>query len=219
MMRRRLLPPIVLGVMGLSLLVGLGLGNKPPSDGLPWNSAPPEVQAVLWPEPRPLSDFELTTLDGESFVPASLHGQWSFIFFGYLTCPDICPSSLHAMREMGRMLDDRQSSALERQFIFISVDPAHDKPEAIRTYLDWFDAGFLGLTGSDSQLATLARSMAVKFEEHIDADGYRSIDHSSSLMIIDPAGRVVGAIPPPLQPERMVTQFERLQDFMATRRF
>ncbi|MFU8831826.1 MAG: SCO family protein [Wenzhouxiangella sp.] len=219
MIRRRLLPPILLGVMGISLLAGLGLGNKPPADGLPWNSAPPEVQAVLWPEPRPLDGFELTNTAGEPFLPAAFQGQWSFVFFGYLTCPDICPSSLHAMREMSRMLEQRQSTAIKREFIFVSVDPTHDRPDAIQEYLAWFDAGFIGLSGTEPQLQALARPMAVKFEEHIDDDGYRSIDHSSSLMIIDPAGRVVGAIPPPLQPERMVAQFERLHAFVTRRGF
>ncbi len=104
MIGRRLLPPVLLALMGLSLLVGLGLGNKPPAGGLPWNSAPPEVQAVMWPEPRPLDVFELSTLEGESFKVSSLQGQWSFVFFGYLACPDICSSSLHAMRAMSRML-------------------------------------------------------------------------------------------------------------------
>jgi protein SCO1 len=214
--RRRLLPPILLGVMGLSLLVGLNLGQQRHT-GLLWNAAPPEVQAVLWPEPRPLDDFHLITHTGESFGPQALKGRWSFVFFGYLGCPDICPSSLHAMREMDRIMAERDSGKLERQFIFVSVDPAHDRPEAIAAYLDWYQAGFIGLAGTAAEIAALATPMAVKFEEHIDTTGYRSIDHTSSLMMIDPQGRVVGALPPPLLPERMVRQFERLHEFLSRR--
>jgi protein SCO1 len=214
--RRRLLAPILIAVMGLSLLVGLNLGQQRHT-GLPWNSAPPSVQAVMWPEPRPLDGFLLTTHTGHSFGPQALQGRWSFVFFGYLGCPDICPSSLHAMREMDRILAERNWSKLERQFIFVSVDPEHDRPEAIAAYLDWYQSSFIGLTGTAAEIAALATPMAVKFEEHIDDTGYRSIDHSSSLMMIDPQGRVVGALPPPLLPERMVQQFEMLQEFMSSR--
>jgi protein SCO1 len=215
MSRNRLLPPILLGVMGLSLLVGLNLGQRSASgDGLPWNSAPPAVQAVMWPEPRALAGFSMLDQNRQPFGPAQFQGHWSFVFFGYLGCPDICPSSLHAMREFKRQLERRDPGAAGHQFIFVSVDPEHDRPEAIREYLAWYQADFIGLSGSSAQIDTLARHMAIKYEEHIDETGYRSIDHSSSLMIIDPSGRVVGALPPPLLPERMVEQFQQLATFM-----
>jgi protein SCO1 len=164
-----------------------------------------------------LPSFSMLDQHGQVFGPEQFRGQWSFVFFGYLACPDVCPSSLHAMREFKRMLDERGAGRDQRQFIFVSVDPEHDAPEVIADYVAWFDPEFIGLSGSGEQVDILARSMAIKYEEHIDETGYRSIDHSSSLMIIDPTGRVVGALPPPLVPERMVEQFEGLAGFINRR--
>lgn len=211
--RRRLLIPVLLAVMAGSVLVGLWLGQQPTGQTL-WGSAPAQVQAVMWPEPRPISDFALQTQHGDAFGPESLQGRWSFLFFGYMACPDICPMSLHAMRQMredlaGINADDGV------QFIFVSVDPDNDTPEEMREYLAWYEADFIGLHGSIDQIDRLTRPMAVKYAEFVDETGYRSIDHTSSVMIIDPRGRVVGALPPPLQPQRMVEQFQQLRAFLG----
>ncbi len=211
--RRRLLVPTLLAIMASSLLAGIWLSQQQ-SGETTWGSAPPEVQAVMWPEPLPLDDFALETQHGEPFGPESLRGQWSFMFFGYLQCPDVCPNSLYAMREMRQFLEEHGSEEAEHQYIFVSVDPDNDTPELMREYLSWYDPDFIGLHGEGGQVEKLARAMAVKYQEFVDDNGYRSIDHTSSLMIIDPSGRAVGALPPPLQPQRMAEQFQRLRRFI-----
>ena len=213
-MRGKLLPPILLGVMALSLLFGLILGRPGDPGGLPWNSAPATVQAVMWPEPRALSGFGLVDTQGRPFGPDQFIGQWDFVFFGYMACPDVCPNSLHAMRDMQRLLVQHGSTRDPLRFVFVSVDHEHDTPEAIGDYLDWWQADFLGLSGSADSIARLARQLAVFYQVHVDDSGYRSIDHSSSLVIIDPVGRAVGALQPPLEPVSMVERFETLHEFM-----
>lgn len=215
-MPRSLLVPLLLLVLSLAFLGGLWLSQASTAarGGLPWNHAPPQVQAVMWPEPRELGAFTLSDGDGQAFGRDQLHGRWSLFFFGYMGCPDVCPSSLHAMRLMGEMLARHAGDAHDVQFIFVSVDPARDTPEAVRDYVAWFDAGIIGLTGTEAELAELTRRMAVRYEEHVDDSGFRAIDHTSSLMVVDPDGRLVGALPPPLQPERMVQQFHLLRDHL-----
>lgn len=209
--RRIVLVSILLAVMAGSTFAGLWL-NRPTQAETSWGAAPPAVQAVMWPEPRPLARFELQDQHGEPVGPDRLTDRWSLVFFGYLDCPDVCPTSLHAMREMRRHL--AEGGGEPPRFVFVSVDPANDTPEDIADYLAWYDPEFIGLHGPAEQVAKLADSMAVKYEEFVDEDGRRSIDHTSSLMIVDPKGRMVGALPPPLQPERMLEQFERLQAHM-----
>lgn len=209
--RRIVLISILLAIMAGSTFAGLWL-NRPTQADTSWGAAPPAVQAVMWPEPRPLAEFELHDQNGEPVGPDRLTDRWSLVFFGYLDCPDVCPTSLHAMREMRRHLAERDGGP--PRFVFVSVDPANDTPEDIADYLAWYDPEFIGLHGPAEQVARLADSMAVKYEEFVDDSGRRSIDHTSSLMIVDPKGRMVGALPPPLQPERMIEQFDRLKAYM-----
>lgn len=210
--RTRILISLVLFFMASTLVASLWFGQRSAGQSA-WSRAPAEVRAVMWPYPRAITDFQLQTQHGEPFGPESFVGRWSFLFFGYMACPDICPSSLYAMRTMRQHYAGRDGTD-DLQFIFVSVDPEHDHPDDMAEYLSWFDEAFIGLHGPAEQIERLARLMAVKFVEFVDETGSRSIDHTVSVMIVDPAGRVVGALPPPLEPGRMVEQFELLRDYL-----
>ncbi|QOC22494.1 SCO family protein [Wenzhouxiangella sp. AB-CW3] len=207
--RRRLLIPFLLLVMAGSLLAGIWLSQQP-TGRTAWGSAPPEVQAVMWPEPRSLAEFQLHTQHGRPFGRDQFKGYWSFVFYGYMACPDVCPMSLHALRGMHDFLE-AQGAADNLQVLFVSLDPDNDSPAEMQEYLDWYHEDFIGLHGELEQIDRLAAPMAIKYAEHVDETGYRSIDHTSSVMIVDPRGRVVGALSPPLEPQRMAEQFQRLR--------
>jgi protein SCO1 len=178
-----------------------------------WSAAPTELQPILWPEPRPVSEFTLENQHGDAFTHTDLQGRWSFLFFGYLECPDVCPTTLHVMRELRAQLE-ASGVADDYQFVFISVDPGRDTPARIGSYLDHFDSAFVGVSGPAPELERLARSVAVKYVEVVDADsGSRAIDHTSSLLVVDPLGRITAAFPPPHRPDRMRGQFEQLRRY------
>lgn len=212
--KSRLLPPLVLLVLSAALLAGLWFTQRDTAETF-WGQAPPAVRAILWPEMKPVEPFELRTQDGEPFGPEQLKGQWNFIFFGFLQCPDVCPTSLQAIREMRSAMVSRNPDAAQHQFIFVTVDPEHDSPEQLGEYLAFYEPAMVGLHGPQEQLRRLAKPMSVRFFERVDEDGRRSIDHTSSLMVVDPRGRIVAALPPPLQPERMLAQFTRLRDYLG----
>lgn len=186
-------------------------GNRPVA-AAGWNSAPESLRDVLWPEPLELAEFDLTTQAGRPFTEKSFVGQWDLVFFGYLDCPDICPMTLGAMRQMRRTLIDRGFPPAAARFILVSVDPDNDGPERMGRYLAQFDPEFIGLTGAQAMVDRLAGSLAVHYRKVPDSPG-NAIDHTSSLMIIDPEGRAVGAMQPPLAPQRMAETFEKLADY------
>jgi protein SCO1 len=211
---RRRLALIVLLVTAIVASTWAGVRASRPAEGnTAWGRAPSEVRAVMWPEAQPLADFSLRTQHGAAFGPEALQGRWSFVVFGYLDCPDVCPIGLRALRGMRDRLADR-SEGDEYQFIFVSVDPENDSPGEIGEYLASHGGGFTGLHGPVAEIGKLAEAMAVKHREVADRSGGRSIDHTSSVMVIDPQGRLVGALPPPLRPEHMVEQFERLRAYL-----
>ncbi len=206
--------PGLLAIMAGLLLAGIWVSQQQEDGSSSWGRAPAEVQAVMWPEPNPLPDFTLQDQHGRTVGRELFTGQWSFVFFGYLGCPDVCPLSLQAMAGMRAQLIEAGAKDSDFRFVFVSVDPDNDRPEQIREYLAWHDGDFVGLLGEPEELDRLARSMAVKYVEFVSESGYRSIDHTSSVMIVDPRGRVVGALSAPLTPNRMVEQFQRLRAWL-----
>jgi protein SCO1/2 len=176
-----------------------------------WATATPELQAILWPMPRPVADFELRTQHGRSFDAAQLRGQWSFLYFGYLQCPDVCPTTMQALHGLRELLVDDDPEAAATRFVFVSVDPGNDTPERIGAYLAYFDRELLGLSGDPAQLGRLATSLGVMYAEHVDDKGVRSMDHTTSIIVVDPQGRGVAALAGPHQPRTMHQRFGELR--------
>ena len=174
-------------------------------------AASPELQAVLWPVARPVAPFRMRTDRGEAFDEASFRGQWSFVFFGFLQCPDVCPTTLQALRGFRRELLERDPAAARHRFLFVTVDPENDTAAGIRPYLEYFDPEFVGLVGEGAELATLAGSMAAHYAKRRDGKGRTKFEHTASVMVVDPAGRVVGALPSPHEPAMMARRFLALQ--------
>jgi protein SCO1/2 len=177
--------------------------------------APAGLQAVLWPVARPVAPFHMRTQRGTAFGPEQFRGQWNFVFFGYLSCPDVCPTTLQTLADFRRRLLASDPAAGRDQFVFVSVDPANDNAERMAAYLAYFDRDFLGLVGEAGELARLTRSMGAAYAERVDERGVRSMEHSTSILLVDPAGRVVGGLPAPHDPARMLVSFEELRQYLG----
>lgn len=170
------------------------------------------------PEPAALSEkpiapalpaFTLTSHYGTPFTEASLRGHWTFLFFGYTHCPDVCPTTLAALAEVKRHLDGTLAVA-QPQVVFVSVDGQRDTPSLLADYVPAFDPAFIGVTGSEVQLAPLVESLGVFHERHGGANGNYLIDHTAGVFLIDPSGRLNGAYPHPPRADLIAEQFRRL---------
>jgi protein SCO1/2 len=152
-----------------------------------------ELQAAtLWPQPRALSDVPLADHNGERFDLQRLRGKWSFLFFGYTHCPDICPTTLAELSNVHAALQAQAPDALsETQFVFVSVDPDRDTPDRLREYVTYFNPDFLGVTGSAQILGLLARQVGIVFAKSEErSPGDYLVDHSVSVILIDPQARL-----------------------------
>jgi protein SCO1/2 len=177
-----------------------------------WASAPPALQSILWPAARPIAEFQLTTQHQQPFANADLIGHWSLLYFGYLQCPDVCPTTLQTLRGVQNLLEGDGDNT---RFIFVSVDPANDTPERIGAYLKFFGDDLVGLSGDHDGLAALAGSLGVMYAENIDASGSRSMDHTTSIIVVDPQGRGVAALPGGQTPQAMAAQLQSLRQFLG----
>lgn len=159
---------------------------------------------VLLPQGRDVPEMTLINQDGEPLSLAQLKGRWNLLFFGYTFCPDICPATLAELRQLRSMLPEGVSQRM--QPILVSVDPERDTPEQLKKYLDYFGAGFIGLTGPLEDIQTLANTVGVPFIPADTSKENYTVDHGGNLALIGPDGRLRGFIRGPLRTEKLAEQ-------------
>jgi len=142
--------------------------------------------------------FSLIDQNGVRRTNMDFRGKYMLIFFGYTYCPDVCPTTLAVETEA---LDKIGARAKRIVPIFISVDPQRDTPDKLKSYLSSFDAkppsvraNFVGLTGSDEEIAKAADAYGVYYLPHLDARAENadySVDHSGNVYLMSPEGKFV----------------------------
>jgi protein SCO1/2 len=177
----------------------------------------PEIGGYVLPEPRTLPDVELVDERAAPFRRADFAGSWSFIYFGYTFCPDVCPLALLELASLKRALAAKFTDATF-EFYLVSVDPRRDTPERLREYVGYFDPAFHGLTGSPADLEALAEATSSVFfvPQGQGSDNYL-VDHSSNIILLNPAGQLHAILTPPHTPEQLAADFDRIYAHAAQR--
>lgn len=169
--------------------------------------APALQNAVLYPQPRGVPEFHLRQANGQALDLASWRGHWNVVYFGYTSCPDVCPTTLAVFKQVWKELGAMQEKV---RFDFISVDPQRDTPEQLGKYLAFFSPDFVAATGSDEELTQLTRALGLVYSRTSDANGAVQVDHSGSAVIVDPQGRLVGMFRPPFTAAAIVADLATL---------
>lgn len=150
---------------------------------------PSSLHGTSYNEPYPpASQIELTRSNGETFRLSEQKGKIVLLFFGYTSCPDVCPTTLAEMKQVMDVLGDKSKSV---QVVFISVDPERDTPDKIQQYVEHFNKGFIGLSGSVEKLEGIWNSYGVTHErvESDSAFGY-IINHTARIYLVDQDGNL-----------------------------
>lgn len=169
-----------------------------------------EANVLLLPRERVIPPLTLIDQDGQPFDTRSLQGRWHILFFGFTACPDICPTTLSDMR---RLFGQLPSDTRERlQLVLITADPARDTPQQLKTYLDYYRAGFSGLTGEMEQLQQLYRALGLPFVPANETQGDYSVSHSGNLALVGPDGTLRGHIRAPLMLDGLQRALPRIVD-------
>lgn len=147
-----------------------------------------EFRGVTLDPPKEAPDFTLTDFDGKPFQLSDHRGKVVILFFGFTNCPDMCPAALSDMAAARRKLG---ADAEKVQGVFVSLDPDRDTPERLKRYVTAFDPTFIGVRGSETELAPVVKDYGVTYMRRDlpgSALGY-TIDHSTFIYVIDAAGR------------------------------
>lgn len=133
--------------------------------------------------------FTLDGAEGKTYSAEDFKGKTVMLFFGYASCPDICPTT---MAQLSQVMDRLGSDAEDVRIIFISVDPHRDTADILQAYVDIFDEHAIGLTGSEKQIADVARRYRVSYQiekpQDDNPDSYE-VAHSRGVYIFDQNGR------------------------------
>ncbi len=190
-------------LFSLLLLAFLVLFNLFSSRG-----TPPELQAVLRIQPSILKPFTLTDHDGKPFTLSQLKGKRTLLFFGYMSCPDICPTTLATLNQVYKKLGTIPGARTDLQVVFVSVDPARDRPEKLAEYVHYFNQRFIGLTASKEAIDKFTRQFSAGYVlEEKQADGNYLVSHTSSIFLIDPQANLIATFSPPHQARTLVSQY------------
>lgn len=133
--------------------------------------------------------FTLDGAGGKTYSEEDFKGKTVMLFFGYASCPDICPTT---MAQLSQVMDNLGPDADQARIVFISVDPHRDTADILQAYVDIFDDHAIGLTGSERQIADVARRYRVSYQiekpRSDNPDDYE-VAHSRGIYIFDQNGR------------------------------
>lgn len=147
---------------------------------------PAELIGTEMSEPFPAPDFTLTYVDGRNISISDFQGKIVLLYFGYTFCPDVCPSTLLDLKRAVNELGDEGENV---QVMMISVDPKRDTPEVVAEYAAHFHPSFIGLSGTEDEIAQAAGLYGIYYEAHEGtAESGYLVDHTASVILIDKAG-------------------------------
>jgi protein SCO1/2 len=149
-----------------------------------------QFKGSQYPDTKAAPDFQLNTADGQSFQLSQQQGKVVLVFFGYTSCPDVCPITL---AQAHQILQGLGSQADKVTFLFITVDPERDTPAVLSSYTKAFDPAIVGLTGTPEELQAVYRAYGIVVEkappEEGSAGGY-SVTHTARIFLVDSQGNL-----------------------------
>jgi len=169
------------------------------------------ISATQISQPQRLPAFSLTDSTGHPFTNRSLQGHYSFLFFGYTHCQGICPMTMSLLAQLMAQLE-KQKLPLP-QIVFVTLDPRRDTQKVLANYVHAFNASFQGVTGPVMAIQRLSKQMGVVYiraQQEEQRNANYQIDHSGTLYLIDPAGKLVAVFSPPHEKDIIAQDYKAL---------
>lgn len=166
------------------------------------SKAQPEF-ALYYKTPRVVNNFSMVDHNGSTFSNQDLQGQWSWVFFGYTSCPDVCPTTL---QDLNFNYDALKAVTPNTQVLLVSVDPQRDTVERLSQYISYFNPEFKALTADHSVLFPFARNLGLMYAINDEQrDENYLVDHSASIVLINPQGQIAAIFKPAHIPGQLPT--------------
>ena len=182
--RRGLFPVLILGGFLLGLALGWLVIQLSSGSGLFGDA---EYYGSVIESPELAADFTLTAHSGERVSLSDFDDTVVLLYFGYTYCPDVCPASMTQLAKATGELTDEEKEQV--QVAMITVDPTRDSKEVMADYMGHFDPTFLGLTGTEEEIAEVADAYGVFYEKQVGGpETDYLVNHTASVFVIDKDG-------------------------------
>jgi len=208
----------IIGITVIAVFAGIWLGYSTQDDRQIAVSKTPAIQGAILPRARPLKDINLYSLNKLSFDENDFKEHWSLVFVGYTHCPDVCPNTLSVLNQVSLLMQEQQLKP--PSIIFISIDPERDQPKLIDQYVKYFNPAFISVTGDEKDLASISQQLSVVYAKAPGADGTITddnylMDHSSSLVLVNPKAQVQAFLTAPHTPMQIIDGIVRSQVYYS----
>lgn len=150
--------------------------------------------------------FTLVDQYGHSRTDEDFRGRFMLIYFGYSMCPDVCPTELGKMADAIAELGPRAKRVVP---VFITVDPQRDTPPHLKDYVSEFGSQFVGLTGTLDQIKSVAKEYNVYFRKRPLGDGNYGMDHTSTIYLIGPNGKLANVYTEGTNPDDIANDLKK----------
>lgn len=157
---------------------------------------PALAKAVILPNTKPIDYVNFVDHQGNAFTMENLLGHWNILFFGFTNCPDICPTTMRTLQQVKQQVSAQDKWGNYR-VIMVSVDPERDTLERLNNYVPYFDKEFIGLRSDLDTTTKFAKQLGILFVQQETVDGFYQVDHSASIILVNPAGEMAGVITAP----------------------
>ncbi len=197
------------------LLMGLTyfLFRSPAFQAPQW---PAELQAVMRDQFKPIRTFHLVDQNNAAFDETNLKHRWSFVFFGYTSCPDICPNTLSVLSATRQLL--KEETRQNTQFVFVSVDPERDTQEVLKSYMNYFNKRFTGATADKPEIDKLTRQFGASYKRDAPTEsGPYTISHTSAVFLVDPYKRHIATFSQPHYAATIASLYEKIRAYAERR--
>ena len=170
-------------------------------------NVPSLLSDVAITPPHPVSNLNLMDHKQQVVTPERLARHWTFVFFGYSNCPDVCPATLTQLVQMNSIIHHTPQLDGKFQFYFVSVDPERDTIQHLADYIGYFDKSFTAMTGDETAIRAFEKELGAFHRiEKKEKSNYYAVAHSSEIFLIDPAGRLTARFTPPMDLALVIRQ-------------
>ena len=176
---------------------------------------PKDLKYVLNENPTKISTFQLTDQNGNNFTEKQLEGKWTFMFFGYSHCPNVCPTTLMEMDDLSKLFAKSTSDKTEQniQYLFVTVDPKRDTVAHLKNYIPYFNKTFTALTGPMENIDKLATAADIFHKIEYITEKIYIVEHGSALVLINPSGYYYARFDAPHYASDIHTTFEKIKRY------
>ena len=160
-------------------------------------------------ESKPIDGFSLINHDDKEITSDTFLGHWTFVFFGFTNCPDVCPATLSQLVQINKLISQQSSLAGKFQTLFVSVDPDRDDKKHIKDYVKYFDPSFIGATGDMNNIIAFEKQFGAF---HIIGNkrlGNYNVGHSSSVFLVNPDGVYSTKFSPPMDVTMVIKTLDK----------